>query len=52
LSVDESKKFLVDQNIDFILCEYNSQLSDCPSITKDLNVIYNLDKIAIFQVRF
>ena len=50
MSLEDSIDFYTNNNIEYILCNYDNSLSDCPSVTQTMEIIYDLNKIVIFQV--
>lgn len=50
MSQELSFEFIKNNHVDFILCNYDNLISDCPSITQSMTKLYDLNKIAIFQV--
>jgi hypothetical protein len=50
LSDNQSRNFLEKNNVDFIFCEYANIITNCPTITQSLEVIYKASNVAIFQV--
>ncbi len=51
LSVDESQKFLIENHVNYILCEKGNPIPNCPTITKTFTALYDYDGIEIFQVK-
>lgn len=50
LTIQEQLDLIIENNVDFILCEVNSGLESCPKITSQFNTIYDTDNILLFQV--
>ncbi|HSM24671.1 MAG TPA: hypothetical protein VK856_07410 [Anaerolineaceae bacterium] len=50
MSEENAKKFITENNVGYIFCEYEKTINGCPPITDQYEVIYNSDHIAIFQV--
>lgn len=50
MMVEETDAFFKANNVDYILCEFDTTIQNCPEITNNFEIIFKSDDMALFQV--